>query len=347
MKDIFSQRLKSARIKAGFSQQELATMLSITKQAVSKYETSKMLPESTLVIRMADVLGQKADYFFRPFTVSLENVEFRKRERLGERSVGSIKIEVADQLERYLELEELLHISSGFDNPLKAVVVKSPEETEELAMQLLSYWQTGINALPNVVELLEDNGVKVVEIEADADFDGLSAWVKGNVPIIVLNRCMDDMVRKRFTALHELGHLLLNISPDTSYKIREKICNRFAGSMLLPKSTFETELGKKRHAIAMNELFEIKESYGISIQAIMYRASDLEIIPKAVSERFWEIARQNKLEIGWGKYEGKEASGRFRQLLYKAIAEEVISIGKAAALANMSISELKNRLQLI
>ena len=106
MKNIFSQRLKSARIKSGLSQQELAGRLSVTKQAVSKYETGKMLPGSTLLIQMAAVLGQKADYFFRPFTISLENVAFRKKERLGERPVESIKIEVADQLERYLELEE-------------------------------------------------------------------------------------------------------------------------------------------------------------------------------------------------------------------------------------------------
>ncbi len=347
MKDIFSQRLKSARIKAGFSQQELAVHLAVTKQAVSKYENGKMLPGSTLLIQIASVLGQKADYFFRPFTISLENVEFRKRDRLGERSVESIKIEVADHLERYLELEELLHVPSSFDNPLKNTMVQSPEEVEDLAIQLLLHWQTGINPISNVVELLEDKGVKVVEIDADPDFDGLSAWVKGNVPVIVLNHSMHDMVRKRFTALHELGHLLLNIPSGIQPKIREKICHRFAGALLMPKPIFFAELGEKRHGITLNELFEIKASYGISIQAIMYRAGDLKIIPKAVADRFWELARQNKLEIGWGKYEGKEASGRFRQLLYKALAEEVVSIGKAAALANTSVGELKNHLQLI
>ena len=94
--------------------------------------------------------------------------------------------------------------------------------------------------------------------------------------------------------------------------------------------------------------------FTISLENVAFRKRDglgersvLKIIPKAVSERFWDLARQNKLEIGWGKYEGKEASGRFRQLLYKAVAEEVISIGKAAALANTSVSELKNQLQLI
>jgi Zn-dependent peptidase ImmA (M78 family)/DNA-binding XRE family transcriptional regulator len=347
MKDIFAQRLKSARIKAGLAQQELADRLEVTKQAVSKYETGKMLPESALLIKMAEILGHKVDFFFRPFSVSLENVEFRKRERLGSRSVESIKIDVADRLERYLELEELMDISSQFENPLKDIIVSSPEEVEAAVVQLLAFWDTGINSLPNVLELLEDKGVKVVEIEADPDFDGLSAWVKGDVPVIVLNQNMNDVVRKRFTALHELGHLLLQIPEETAHKVREKICNRFAGAMLMPKETFIFELGIKRHGVSLNELFEIKASYGISVQAIMYRASDLRIVPKAVSDRFWLLARKNKLEIGWGEYDGKEFSGRFKRLLYKALAEEMISIGKAAAIANTSISELKNELQLI
>ncbi len=117
--------------------------------------------------------------------------------------------------------------------------------------------------------------------------------------------------------------------------------------MLIPRQSLQTELGKKRHGITLNELIEIKNSYGISVQAIMYRAADLGIVPKAVSVRFWVLARQNKLETGWGRYQGKESSGRFWQLLYRALSEEIISIGKAADLANVPVSELKKRLLVI
>ena len=73
-----------------------------------------------------------------------------------------------------------------------------------------------------------------------------------------------------FTALHELGHLLLDIDNEVfSQKEIEKFCHRFAGAMLLPKETLFNELGEKRSSISINELIFIKESYGISIQAII------------------------------------------------------------------------------
>ncbi len=217
MHDIFAHRLKSARIKSGFSQQELAERLAVTKQAVSKYETGKMLPESMLLLRIAEVLGQKADYFFRPFSVSLDHLAFRKCERMGVRSVDAIKIEVADQLERYLELENLLGIEPGFNNPLAGFSIQSPEEVEDAVERLLEHWQVGINPLPNIVEMLEDNGVKVLEIDADPDFDGLSAWVGGVVPVIVLNRNMGDVVRKRFTAPCTNWAICCFLSPPMRY----------------------------------------------------------------------------------------------------------------------------------
>lgn len=89
---------------------------------------------------------------------------------------------------------------------------------------------------------------------------------------------------------------LLAYGRDAAHKDKEKICNRFAGAMLIPRQSLRAELGKKRHEITLNELIEIKNSYGISVQAIMCRAADLGIVPKAVSVRFWVLARQNKLE---------------------------------------------------
>ena len=57
--------------------------------------------------------------------------------------------------------------------------------------------------------------------------------------------------RIRFTALHELGHLFLDIG-HLPEKEQEKYCNRFAGAMLIPKSKMEEEMGVKRKKIFIN-----------------------------------------------------------------------------------------------
>jgi Zn-dependent peptidase ImmA (M78 family)/DNA-binding XRE family transcriptional regulator len=349
MTEIFPIRLRAARLQAGLTQQQLAEGLGISKQSVSKYEHGKMLPDSRVLLKMSRLLGLKPDFFFRAFRVSLQQVDFRKRASLSGKRLEGLKAMIVDKLERYLELEEHLNLSIPFENPLADRVVSRGEEVEEAALDLLHQWDLGINPIPNVIEMLEDASVKVIEVEADGRFDGLSALVEQRIPLIVLNDGF-DLLRKRFTALHELGHLLLNFPEDLDKKKKESLCNRFAGALLLPQPAALQELGKHRHRIALNELIPIKESYGISVQAIVYRASDLGIISPAVFRRFWQYVNQKperKLEKGWGDYRGMERSSRFEQLLFQAVAEEIISLSKGAALANRSLDDFKKELKIV
>jgi Zn-dependent peptidase ImmA (M78 family)/transcriptional regulator with XRE-family HTH domain len=349
MKEIFPQRLKIARLMLGFSQVELAHQLEISKQAISKYEKGMMLPESTMLLKMAKALHQKPDFFLRPSNISLANVEFRKRAKLKGKKLESLKAHISDVLERYLELENIMGINSVFKNPIKNISIQNMEDVEKAGLQLLKSWKLGLNPLPNIIELLEDHGIKVIEVDFEDSFDGLSTWVQQNIPIIVVNKNF-DVVRKRFTVLHELGHLLLQIPEDASHKEKEGFCNRFPGAFLIPASVFKKELGEKRPHPSINELVAIKEYYGISIAALVYRAKDLEIISENMARNFWRRRNQNKnlkKEIGYGIYEGKEKSGRFHQLLYNALAEEIISISKGAYLAKTSIHTIKNNLQLL
>lgn len=87
-KTIFGRRLKSAREMKGLSMAELVEKVAdiVSKQAISKYEAGKMLPNSTVLIKLAEVLGVKVDYFFRPFKVSLSGIEFRKKAKMTEKA---------------------------------------------------------------------------------------------------------------------------------------------------------------------------------------------------------------------------------------------------------------------
>ena len=83
---------------------------------------------------------------------------------------------------------------------------------------------------------------------------------------------------------------------------------------------------------------------------VIERAATFGIIPISISNRFKRFMktrgndfRSSKL----GHFEGDEKSGRFEQLLHKAIAEEIIPLDKAADLANVSKEQLKSELQLL
>lgn len=147
--------------------------------------------------------------------------------------------------------------------------------------------------------------------------------------------------RKRLTALHELAHLLLNFSPDLRHRDIERLCYRFAAAMLVPEKTMRQELGNHRSHLSIPELITIKETYGISIQALVQRAKDLRIITEYMFIEFRKWISKNRAEEGLGNYIGVEKSSRFEQLLYRAAAEEVISMSKAASLANLKLAEFR------
>lgn len=349
MKEIFAHRLKTARLIQGLSQVDLAEKLAVSKQAISKYEHGQMLPDSRVLLKISQILGQKPDFFTRPVSVGMESVEFRKKSVLKGKNLTAVKARIASEIECYLELEDILGIREAFSSPLDNFSIKNIEDVEAATIHVLEVWNLGFNPLPNVVEMLEHKAIKVVEIDAPQSFDGLSTTVKNGVPVIVLNKNF-DVVRKRFTALHELGHLLMTLPNDISHKAKEAFCNRFAGAMLIPKHIFIEEMGAKRYNVSVNELIKIKESYGISIAALVYRANDLRVITDSSAKRFWKFRNEStkrKKEIGWGSYKGQETSGRFEQLLYKALAEELISWSKAASLANVEIVDLRKKFQVL
>lgn len=339
----FAERLKSARKMKGWSMQDLVNQLSkyVSRQALHKYESGAMMPSGNVLIALAEALDVKPDYFMKE-PISLGAVEFRKRAKLPVRQVEMVKEKVKDFLQRYLEVEELLNINIVFDNPVDDMVIRDIEEVEKVVNELLIKWNLGFNAIPNVIEMLEEKGVRVIEIDAPEAFDGLSTFVN-NIPVVVINQRF-TVERKRFTALHELGHLILNIEEGAD---KEKICHAFAGAMLLPANSLEALIGEKRNNIAPGELISIKEQFGISIQAIIKRAELKGIISKASAERFWRSIAGNKKEEGLGAYSGKEKSYRFEHLVFRLAAEDVVSMSKAANLAGMKLADFREHLDAV
>lgn len=340
----FAERLKSARKMKGWSLQQLAdnTSIAITKQALNKYEQSAMNPTGEVLIALAKALDVEPDFFLRESKIELESVKFRKKRKLSVKQADSIKAKVKDFLERYLEVEQLLNIKTRFNNPVKNIAIQEVEDVEKAALKLIKDWNLGFDPIPNVIEMLENNAVRVIEMIAQDEFDGLSTFV-GDIPVVVINKNY-SVERKRFAALHELGHLVLSIEEGAD---KEKICHAFAGALLLPDDSLKKLLGDKRNNIAPGELVSIKEQFGISMQAIMMRALLQGIIDKNSVERFWRSMAGNKNELGLGSFSGREKSYRFEHLVFRLAAEDVVSLSKAANLAGMKMAAFRDELDAI
>jgi len=336
------QNLKSARLLAGISLRELQTRLGglVSHNAISKYEQGLMVPDNATIIKLSQVLGVQPGYFYTVPRVSLGKIDFRKKSNLTQTEISRINEKTRLRVERYLEVEELLNISSKFINPIIKKIVRSADKAEQMAEIVRAEWGLGTSPISNVIETLEEKEVKVIEVDAPQKFDGLSTYVDGNIPVTVVNQNFQTE-RKRFTVLHELGHLLMNIPPTESKNI-ESYCHRFAAAFLFPASEVFQTLGKKRKAIAMGELVAIKEEYGISVQAAMRRAYDLDIVSQPTYKSFCVKIAKNRREEGLGEFKGVEKSQRLSQLVFRLASEKVITLERAASLLDLTLIQFKN-----
>jgi len=322
----------------------------VSHNALAKYENGEMMPGSDVLGQLADALGQPPDFFFRPFTLHLKEIRFRKRTRLGVKAHDAIQEQALEFFERYHEIEELLGESRGFDGKLKVKPVKTSEEAEAAADELRREWNLGRDALPNLVELLGSKGIKVFEAETeDEAFDGFSAETEAGPVVVLACKLNRNLLRKRMTTVHELAHIVLPMAESLDEKAEEAVVARFAGALLMPKETFIAVFGKLRSGITLAELIELKVNFGASISAIMMRARQLGLISEAVFVRFWKSAGQKwrsaREEPGDEEYQGNESHSRFRQLVQRAVAEDQISMSRGAGLLRQGFGEFRKGLQ--
>ena len=347
---MIGERLRLARAAAGLSLRDLEARIDnrVTAQAISKYERNESTPGSGVLIALAKALDVSVDYLAGERELVLEDVEFRKNRFAGKREEASVEARILHHLERYLAVEELLGLASvAWDKPRGAPwpVLADPAEAEQAADGVRDHWGLGRDPIPNLVDLLEDRGVKVLSIPLSDSIDGLTARVRREggafASVVVVNESAWGE-RQRFTMAHELGHMALEVHRPVEV---EKSAHRFAGAFLMPAETLRAEIGKRRKSVGWGELFELKRIFGVSVQALTYRCKDLGIFsPSLFRALFREFAVR-----GWrgppykefGTIAG-EKPRRFERLCLRALSEGAVSEARAAELLNISVRRLNS-----
>ena len=349
---MFGQRLRIIRQSLGLSLRDLQAAIDnrVTAQSISKYERGESIPSPGVLKVLARALGVSPAYLTDARRMILEGVEFRGGERLLRRQAAQVQARVIRQLERYLTVEDALRLPSAtWDRPWAAPypVVRDPSEAELAARSLRVHWGLGGAPIPNMAELLEDRGIKVLALELGR-VDGLTAWARRRgadrrpVHVIVVNdRKRGD--RQRFTMAHELGHIALDIAPEEA----ESGAHHFAGAFLMPAETLRREVGRHRRSMGWSELFGLKRMFGVSAQALTHRCQTAGIFSGALCRQlFRDFSR-----LGWSAPPfiepveiPRERPGRFERLCFRALAEGAISKAEATGLLGITLNEVNRRM---
>lgn len=319
---MIEKRLKQLRLAYGLSLDGLAAQLGgfVTKQALSKYERGKAKPSPVVLNKIASVLGVKVASLWAEPTISCSFIAYRKGSGLTKHEQARVEALVCGMLEERIRLRNLLHEPVKATLPIKGFHVKAIGDTEAFAKELRNVWDAGLEPIASVTGTLEDHSVFVVEIEANERFDGVSAVAYDteqnlSAAAVVSRRSLAGE-RQRLNLAHELAHLVLDVPEPID---EEKAAFRFAGAFLAPDEALYREIGRKRAFIQAAELLLLKQRFGMSLQALIYRLHDLGIISDThYRQWFMDINR-----LHWKKQEPSELPPEQPMWLRKSVLHGV------------------------
>jgi len=294
---------KNARLMRGLSMDALVKKMSnyVSKQTISNYERGAFEPSREYLQKLSEALLLPKGYFDQE-TSDIKDVQLRDDGRIGPKERRMLEARMKAALAEYLRLENNLCIISCFSNPISSIIVHDKDDAEKAAAELRKAWTLGTFAIPFLCDVVENAGIIMLEMDGGLkDFFGLCGRVASNNRPFIALESTQTTERYRFTVAHELGHLLMNISPEAENV--EKLCHRFAAAFLLAPDAVIKEFGDYRKALTMEELISVKNRYGVSVASIVHRLYDLGIINRRYYDYMYdEHINKNRMEEGWGGY---------------------------------------------
>lgn len=322
------ERLTLARERSGLTKRDLAARVGVTAAAITQFERRQARPSAGTLSRLAGELGLPVTYFAagRPvLPVAEEATHFRSLrttrvyERRQARATMSHLAEAVRVIQTVVRLPEL-----------KLPRLGEGLEPEAAARSLRAAWNLPAGPVHHLVRLLEANGavVSMARFGAGERIDAFSCRPSGlDRPLICLSRDRGNPLRRRFSAAHELGHLLLHDEAQPGGRRHEHDANRFAAEFLTPGLEI-AELLPTRLDFAY--LLEVQRAWGVSVQALLRRSRELECI----GDELYRRGMATLTRLGWRR---DEPTGEY-PTEWPALLAEAVRLGEERGLTEQTIA---------
>ncbi len=288
---INGDRIKQARELRGLTQIQFAASIGVNQSAIAQIESGRITPGEQVFQRIILQTGFPADFFNQPNSVDfpLGSLLFRARasvtlrERCQARQYARTVYEVAEKMGKNI---------TGI--PLR--LPRMEDKPDRAAIQTRSFLSLSPDEpILNLISGIERSGTLVMALPTELKKrDAFSAWVGSDTrrPVIVICNNTVPGDRLRFSIAHELGHLVIHQSPIGDTSTIEREANLFAGEFLMPKEAMLKEITKP---VTLPNLLPLKARWKVSIQALIRRAYELEIItPRQYKYLMYQLSLQ-----GW------------------------------------------------
>lgn len=280
-----ASKLKEGRVARGLSISELADIIGISRQSVSKYESGLSIPSADVFYKIMQTLQLPLAFFLVADKYEINNdgmMYFRSLKSADRKSLDMSEIRTLWMKKIYRELTRYIKFPSTNLPDISNEYLKDEykiEDIEKITSMLREFWKLGNGPIDNLTYTLEKNGIIVTRIGIESTkIDAFSKWIDEDRLICFLGTNKNCAVRSRFDLAHELGHAVLHKCLDQmdlydpkKLKRIEKEANMFASAFLLPHSSFGSEI----MSTSLQHFVLLKERWKVSIQAMIYRCHEL------------------------------------------------------------------------
>jgi Zn-dependent peptidase ImmA (M78 family)/DNA-binding XRE family transcriptional regulator len=286
--------LRIARQRKGFHQTEAASRLGIDQSLLSRIENGFGEPREEVLVRAETVYDLPRTFFFLTDPIYGAPVSihpmWRRKADVAIRELDAIVAELNIRimhLRRLLEGAEYAHA-----NNLPRLDVDDYGDAEQIAALVRSHWKLPRGPIKDLTLLVERAGVLVAHSAlGGASVSGVTFATPGVPPLIVLNSDQ-PADRLRFTLAHELGHLIMHRFPSPNM---EQEANEFASALLMPTPDIKPFFIGRRIDLAF--LASLKPEWKVAMQALLMRASSLELISKNQAQYLWKQINARRLRL--------------------------------------------------
>ncbi|WP_234474546.1 MULTISPECIES: ImmA/IrrE family metallo-endopeptidase [unclassified Streptomyces] len=288
-------RLAQARNLVGMTKRQLADELGVTPAAVSQYEMGTNRPRPDLLPPLAEILDVPLAYFLagRPHArLDPSAAHFRslRSTRAYQRAKAVAFTEQVWELTYALEKRVQFPVVDlpGFAGGEVHPGTDLPSEPASAARALRVAWGLGTGPIAHLVRRLEAHGIVVVTPQRDEDLRSVDAFSTSHLPrplIVLTPNRTDDVYRHRFSAAHELGHLILHSDTNPGDITQEREADTFAAEFLTPRESILPELPSRAD---LHKLSQLRDGWGVSVHSLLYRCRELGLLSDSSASRAYQ-----------------------------------------------------------
>lgn len=338
-------RLTQARRLAELTKRAVAEAVGVSPAAVGQWESGVIAPRPDHVARLADLLDVPPAFLAagrRYVRLDVADAHFRSlRSTPAALRTKAITFteqvwEVTYALERRVQLPpvDLPGFAGGEVQPGDYA-----GDPVAAAQHLRRHWRLDPGPIPHLVRTMERHGLIVTLVPfAGAATKTIDAFSTSHLPrpvVVLTPDRANDVFRHRFTAAHELGHLVLHGDTAPGDPIQERQADAFAAEFLTPAASIVPQLPVR---LEMHELERLGRAWGVAIDSLVYRCHEVGRISDATYRRAFQ--RLNQLRnVGLFPKEAVDGyPGEIPDLLGKAYA--------VAERHGLTLAELADELKL-